>query len=48
MFIRLADDDELAAETGITEITREATVYPHPTNKKILFCDLPAIGMYSC
>jgi hypothetical protein len=46
MFIRLADDDKMAAETGITEITTEPTVYPHPTNKKIVFWDLPAIGMY--
>lgn len=41
---RLADDDDLAAETGVTETTREATVYPHPTNDKIKFTDLPGIG----
>jgi hypothetical protein len=43
---RLEDDDEGAAETGVTETTREPTIYPHPTNEKIKFSDLPGIGMY--
>ncbi|CAB4041466.1 interferon-inducible GTPase 5-like [Paramuricea clavata] len=41
---RLADDDDGAAETGVTEKIRVATVYPHPTNDKIKFWDLPSIG----
>ncbi|XP_028405053.1 T-cell-specific guanine nucleotide triphosphate-binding protein 1-like isoform X2 [Dendronephthya gigantea] len=40
----LADDDEGAAETGVKETTRVAAKYPHPTNDKIFFWDLPGIG----
>ncbi|CAB4026889.1 interferon-inducible GTPase 5-like, partial [Paramuricea clavata] len=39
----LKDDDEGAAETGFKETTIQAAVYPHPTNKKIKFWDLPGI-----
>jgi hypothetical protein len=41
---RLGDEDDGAAETGVTETTRVATFYPHPTNDKIKFWDLPGIG----
>ena len=41
---RLRDDDEGAAEVGITETTREPKAYDHPTNPKIKFWDLPGIG----
>ena len=41
---RLRDDDEGAAEVGITETTREPKAYDHPTNPKIKFYDLPGIG----
>ena len=43
-FGRLGDDDEGAAEVGITETTRELKAYDHPTNPKIKFWDLPGIG----
>jgi hypothetical protein len=43
---RLKDDDEGAAKTGVTETTTEAAKYPHPTNSKITFWDLPGIGRY--
>jgi hypothetical protein len=43
---RLGDEDDGAAETGVTETTRVATVYPHPTNDKIKFWDLPCTGAY--
>ena len=46
IYSRLADDDDLAAETGVKETTREAAMYHHPTNDKIKFWDLPGIGMY--
>ena len=47
-FTRLGDEEEGAAETGVTETTREPTIYPHPTNEKIKFWDLPGIGMLLC
>ncbi|KAJ7360133.1 Interferon-inducible GTPase 5-like [Desmophyllum pertusum] len=40
----LKDDDEGAAEVGVTETTLEPTCYDHPTNPKIKFWDLPGIG----
>ncbi|XP_028404171.1 T-cell-specific guanine nucleotide triphosphate-binding protein 1-like [Dendronephthya gigantea] len=40
----LGDDDEGAAKTGVTETTKVPTKYPHPTNKKIKFWDLPGVG----
>ena len=45
-FTRLGDEDEGAAETGVTETTLVPTIYPHPTNEKIKFWDLPGIGMF--
>jgi hypothetical protein len=43
--LRLADDDEGAAKTGVKETTRDIAMYSHPTNPKIKFWDLPGIGM---
>ena len=43
-FRRLDDDDQGAAEVGVTETTREPKAYDHPTNPKIKFWDLPGIG----
>ncbi|CAB4024039.1 interferon-inducible GTPase 5-like [Paramuricea clavata] len=40
----LRDDDNGAAETGVTETANVATVYHHPTNNKIKFWNLPSIG----
>ena len=34
----------MAAAVGVTETTKEPTVYDHPTNPKIKFWDLPGIG----
>ena len=45
--IRLGDEDEGAAETGVTETTTETIAYTHPTNDKITFWDLPGIGAYT-
>jgi GTPase Era involved in 16S rRNA processing len=41
---RIEDEDELAAETGITETTLDQTSYKHQSNPNILFWDLPGIG----
>jgi hypothetical protein len=43
---RVNDDDESPAETGVKETTLKPAKYPHPTNDKIKFWDLPGIGMY--
>ena len=43
-FDRLYDDDEGAADVGVTETTRVLKAYDHPTNPKIKFWDLPGIG----
>ncbi|KAI4885857.1 hypothetical protein NFI96_023183, partial [Prochilodus magdalenae] len=40
----LDDDDEGAAETGVTETTMEPTPYKHPTIPNVEFWDLPGIG----
>ena len=40
----LADDDEGAAETGVTETTTEPTPYEHPTMPNVVFWDLPGVG----
>ncbi|XP_068722096.1 interferon-inducible GTPase 5-like [Montipora capricornis] len=40
----LRDDDEKAAQVGVTETTTVPTVYEHPTNPNISFWDLPGIG----
>ena len=34
----------MAAAVGVTETTKEPTVYDHPTNPKVKFWDLPGIG----
>ena len=43
--IRLDDDHELAAPTGVIEMTTKATEYPFPKHEKIVLFDLPGIGM---
>lgn len=40
----LNDDDERAAQVGVTETTSVPTVYDHPANPNISFWDLPGIG----
>ncbi|XP_062855409.1 interferon-inducible GTPase 5-like [Trichomycterus rosablanca] len=40
----LSDDDEGAAETGVTETTTEPTPYQHPTKPNVTFWDLPGVG----
>uniref|UniRef100_A0A674IBE7 IRG-type G domain-containing protein n=1 Tax=Terrapene triunguis TaxID=2587831 RepID=A0A674IBE7_9SAUR len=40
----LADDDEGAAEVGITEMTTEPTAYLHPMLSNVKMWDLPGIG----
>ncbi|XP_036444207.1 interferon-inducible GTPase 5-like [Colossoma macropomum] len=40
----LDDDDEGAAETGVTETTDKPTPYKHPTMPNVVFWDLPGIG----
>ncbi|KAG9266124.1 interferon-inducible GTPase 5-like [Astyanax mexicanus] len=40
----LSDDDEGAAETGVTETTKEPTPYKHPTMPRVVLWDLPGIG----
>ncbi|KAM9114303.1 interferon-inducible GTPase 5-like isoform 1-T1 [Pangshura tecta] len=40
----LADDDEGAAEVGITETTTETLAYLHPTLPNVKMWDLPGIG----
>ena len=44
IFPRIPDDDEMAAKVGVTETTIEPASFPHPTNSKIIFWDLPGIG----
>jgi predicted GTPase len=41
---RLKDDDDDAAEVGVTETTTAPTEYKHPDNPMISFLDLPGIG----
>ncbi|XP_030641206.1 interferon-inducible GTPase 5-like [Chanos chanos] len=43
-FRGIADDDKEAAETGVTETTREASVYRLLTAHNVLLWDLPGIG----
>ncbi|XP_028397079.1 uncharacterized protein LOC114520930 [Dendronephthya gigantea] len=43
-FRGLKKGDKGAAKTGVTETTREKTVYYHPNNNKIKFSDLPGLG----
>ncbi|KAM9475888.1 LOW QUALITY PROTEIN: interferon-inducible GTPase 5-like [Clarias gariepinus] len=40
----LDDEDEGAAETGVTETTTEPTCYKHPTQPNVKIWDLPGIG----
>ena len=40
----LGNDDEGAADTGVTETTRTPTAYPHPTMPNVTVWDLPGIG----
>uniref|UniRef100_H3BA62 IRG-type G domain-containing protein n=1 Tax=Latimeria chalumnae TaxID=7897 RepID=H3BA62_LATCH len=40
----LKDEDEGAAETGVTETTMKPTKYPHPKHPKVNLWDLPGIG----
>uniref|UniRef100_A0A3B1IYV2 IRG-type G domain-containing protein n=1 Tax=Astyanax mexicanus TaxID=7994 RepID=A0A3B1IYV2_ASTMX len=40
----LNDDDEGAAETGVTETTAEPTPYEHPTIPNVVLWDLPGVG----
>ncbi|XP_053122681.1 interferon-inducible GTPase 5-like isoform X2 [Hemicordylus capensis] len=40
----MEDDDEDAAETGVTQTTMERKAYQHPTSPKVTFWDLPGIG----
>ncbi|KAM6979724.1 interferon-inducible GTPase 5-like [Aplochiton taeniatus] len=40
----LSDDDEGAAETGVTETTMEPTRYTHPVMPNVYLWDLPGIG----
>ena len=41
---RLEDDDDAAAQVGVTETTSEPRFFNHPTNPNIKFSDLPGIG----
>ncbi|KAL7844809.1 hypothetical protein SRHO_G00233480 [Serrasalmus rhombeus] len=43
-FRNLGDEDEGAAETGVTETTTEPTPYTHPTMPNVTLWDLPGIG----
>lgn len=40
----LSNDDEGAAETGVTETTRKPQPFPHPTMPNVIIWDLPGIG----
>ncbi|XP_044847445.1 interferon-inducible GTPase 5-like [Mauremys mutica] len=40
----LNDDDRGAAETGVTETTKDPTPYPHPIHPNVIVWDLPGIG----
>ncbi|XP_044847548.1 interferon-inducible GTPase 5-like [Mauremys mutica] len=40
----LNDDDRGAAETGVTETTKDPTAYPHPIHPNVIVWDLPGIG----
>ncbi|XP_058602791.1 interferon-gamma-inducible GTPase 10-like isoform X2 [Onychostoma macrolepis] len=44
-FRGLNDDDDDSAPTGITETTKVATMYTHPTKSNVRLWDLPGIGM---
>uniref|UniRef100_K7F0S2 IRG-type G domain-containing protein n=1 Tax=Pelodiscus sinensis TaxID=13735 RepID=K7F0S2_PELSI len=40
----LTAEDDGAAPTGVTETTKQPTVYPHPNHPKVRLWDLPGIG----
>jgi len=40
----IAEDDEGAAEVGVTETTTTVREYPHPTHKNLTLFDLPGVG----
>jgi len=40
----IGEDDEGAAEVGVTETTTTVREYPHPTHKNLLLFDLPGVG----
>lgn len=40
----MTNEDSESAEVGETETTTQPREYPHPTNPKIVFVDLPGIG----
>ncbi|XP_073702894.1 interferon-inducible GTPase 5-like isoform X1 [Garra rufa] len=44
-FRGLNDDDDNSAPTGITETTKQATMYTHPTKPNVRLWDLPGTGM---
>uniref|UniRef100_A0A9J8A983 Immunity-related GTPase family, e4 n=1 Tax=Cyprinus carpio carpio TaxID=630221 RepID=A0A9J8A983_CYPCA len=44
-FRGLDDDDDNSAPTGITETTKVATMYTHPTKSNVQLWDLPGTGM---
>lgn len=39
------DDDDNSAPTGITETTKQATMYTHPSKSNVRLWDLPGTGM---
>uniref|UniRef100_A0A3B4DE52 IRG-type G domain-containing protein n=1 Tax=Pygocentrus nattereri TaxID=42514 RepID=A0A3B4DE52_PYGNA len=43
-FRNLDDEDEGAAETGVTQTTTEPTPYEHPTVSNVVFWDLAGVG----
>ncbi|XP_042629284.1 interferon-inducible GTPase 5-like [Cyprinus carpio] len=44
VILGLSDVDERAAPTGVTETTKEPTMYVHPTMPNVKIWDLPGIG----
>lgn len=44
-FRGLGDDDDSSAPTGLTETTKQITMYTHPTKSNVRLWDLPGIGM---
>ncbi|XP_067305754.1 immunity-related GTPase family, e4 isoform X2 [Pseudorasbora parva] len=44
-FRGLGDEDDNSAPTGITETTKQMTMYTHPTKPNIRLWDLPGTGM---
>lgn len=44
-FRGLGDDDDCSAPTGITETTKQMTMYTHPTKPNVRLWDLPGTGV---